>query len=482
MEEKVNSIGKSRFTLAILGGFLFGIFLADKIVIGFSLEIGIFIGLIVAILLLWQDKTILLFISMLLAFSFGLLYYHFWDFKENQKQLVYNSKLSAENVQIVSKPEIESTQKFIISYQNTKILIQTGQYPKYHYGDVLNITGNLEEPYPQNYYFKKGIRGQIRNPENVEFLGNSGNIIVKEIYKIGDAFEESLNKILPEPYAALEAGIILGVKRNIPDLLMSDFNRTGTTHIIAVSGYNVTIIIMFLSYFLMRFSRKISFIGSLLGIFIFVILTGAVASVLRAGILMAFILFAKFIGRRPYHQILILLVAVIMVLFNPYILKNDISFQLSFLAFIGLIYLSPRIENIAIISKAPDLIKKAFSETMGAQIAVLPILLINFGILSIVAPLANILILPVIPFSMLLGFLSGLAGIIWIEFGRIIGIFAWLLLKYIIVLTENLSKIPLAAVVVKTSDWWWIPIYFLVVYLIIVTKNNRKIQKNEEEF
>lgn len=438
-------------------------------------------------------KTHILIVISILAFVLGLTYYHYWDYRENQKTLTYNSQLTTDNTQIISKPEITNTQKFIIKYQDTKILIVAPKYPAFHYGDVLKISGIIENPSEIEIYndfnygaylLKKGIRGQIRNPEKIEIVGNAGNIIVKNIYKVGDAFEESLNKILSEPYAALQAGIILGVKRNIPDSLMSEFNRTGTTHIIAVSGYNVTIIIMFLAYYLMRFSRKISFFGSLFGIIIFVILTGAVSSVLRAGILMTLVLFAKYIGRRPYYPILILLVATIMILFNPYILKNDISFQLSFLAFTGLVYISPKIENFKIINKLPDLIKKAFSETMGAQIGVLPILLFNFGILSIIAPLANILILPTISTSMLLGFLGGLGGIIHIELGKLIGIFAWIILKYIIVVTEYLSKIPLAAVTLKTTDWWWMPVYYLIVFLWVsklATKNRRtKIQEIDE--
>ncbi|OGD56851.1 hypothetical protein A2V71_01095 [Candidatus Berkelbacteria bacterium RBG_13_40_8] len=488
MAQKVNSLGKSRFTLAVLGGFLIGIFFADKIPLGFSWAIGIIIGLVISIIILWKDRLIFnLSLFSVLAFILGLTYYHYWDYRESIKILQYNQQVNIES-QIISKPEITNTQKFVIKHQNTKILIQTGKYPEYHYGDILKISGKLEKPYPENYYFKKGIRGQIRNPDKIEVVGNRGNIIVKGIYKVGDKFEESLNQILSEPYAALQAGIILGVKRNIPDSLMSDFNRTGTTHIIAVSGYNVTIIIMFLSYFLMRFSRKISFFGSILGIVIFVILTGAVASVLRAGILLTLVLFAKFIGRRPYYPILILLVATVMILFNPYALKNDISFQLSFLAFSGLIWLSPKIEQIRFIKSFPDLIKKAFSETMGAQIGVLPILLFNFGILSIVAPLANILILPTIPASMLLGFLGGLAGIVWIEIGKLIGIIAWIILKYIIVVVEVLSKIPAAAVTLKTSDWWWIPIYYLLVMILFRLQfsllgqpsNNQKNREQEE--
>jgi competence protein ComEC len=475
-------IGKSRFTLAALGGFILGIFLADKIPLGFSWEIGIIIGLAIAAIFFWQDKLILLVTISLAAFFVGLSYYHFWDFRENQKQLTYNSELRIQNAEIISKPQIANDQRFEISYEKTKVLVIVSKFPQYQYGDILKISGKLEKPYPQDYYFKHGIKGEIKNPENIVKVGGGGNVIVKEIYNIGNAFENSLTKILPEPYAAFQDGLILGTKINIPDSLMSEFNRTGTTHIVAVSGYNVTIIIMFISYLLMRFGRKISFFGSMLVIVVFVILTGAVASVLRAGILMALVIFAKFIGRRPYYPILILLVADLMLLFNPYALKNDISFQLSFLAFTGLIFVSPKIEQIKFIKDLPDTVKKAFSETMGAQIAVLPILLFNFGILSFVAPLANILILPIVPLSMFLGFVGGIGGLVWLELGRILGLVAWIPLKYMIVVEDLLSKVPGAAVTLKLSNWWWIPVYYLLVLIFFGGKFGLNEQSGDQNY
>jgi len=482
MAQKVNSLGKSRFTLAILSGMIFGIFFADKILLSFSWEIGIITGLIIAIIFLWQDKLILLITISIAAFILGLTYYHLWDFRENEKQLNYNSELRIQNEEIISKPQITNDQRFEIIYKKTEVLIIASKFPEYHYGDVLRISGKLEKPYPEDYYFKKGIRGEIKNPESIEEIGNGGNILVKNIYKVGDAFENSINKILSEPYAAFQNGLLLGTKTNIPDSLMSEFNRTGTTHIVAVSGYNVTIIIMFISYLLMRFSRKTSFFGSVLTIIIFVVLTGASASVLRAGILMALVLLAKFIGRRPYYPILILLVADLMLFFNPYVLKNDISFQLSFLAFIGLILISPRIEEIKIIKILPDLIKKAFSETMGAQIAVLPILIFNFGVLSFIAPLANILILPVVPLTMFLGFVSGAGGLIWVDLGRTLGLFAFIPLKYILVLEDLLAKIPGAAINLKISNWWWIPVYYLLVFVFLWTKSGLNQKSSYQDY
>ncbi len=227
----------------------------------------------------------------------------------------------------------------------------------------------------------------------------------------------------------------------------------------------------------MMFSKRWAFWGSFTAVLIFVILTGATASVIRAGVLAILVAYGKTLGRRPYYPVLILFVAAVMLLFNPYALRHDISFQLSFLAFVGLIFLAPRIGDIKLLKFMPAKIRQIFCETMSAQIMVLPILIYNFGILSIVAPIANIIILPIIPASMLLGFIAGLAGIIWLFLGKMVGLIAWILLKYIIVVVENLSRLSWAAATLKTSEWWWIALYYTVIVLII-QNSKRKSQNN----
>lgn len=481
-------IGLSKYVIGSLSAFIFGLFIADKIPLDFGWAAGIIGGLIFALILFWREEYYRLGIIIIMGLMLGLTYYHFWDWKENQKQIAYYNQTIIGTIS--NKPAITSKQEFLLNYNKTKILVTTGKYPEYHYGEVLKIIGTIKNPaeikskegefnYGQ-YLLKKGIRGQIQNPDKIEKIGVAGNFIVKSIYKVGDKFEETINKILPEPYAAFQAGLILGVRRNIPDSLISDFNRTSTTHIIAVSGYNVTIIVMFLAASLMRFSRRVSFWGSILAIIGFVILTGAVASVLRAGILTGLILVARYIGRRPYYPVLLLWVAFVMLLFNPYALKNDVSFQLSFLAFIGLIYLSSPISELKFVKNWPKTVRTAFSETMGAQIIVLPILIFNFGILSIVAPVANILILPIVPTAMVLGITAGLSGIILLELGKIVANFSWLVLKYIIIIVESLSRFSLAAFNFQASSWWWMPIYYMIIFLLFYNFNlKRTLNQNE---
>ncbi len=458
-------IGKSRFVIATLASFVVGIFLGDIIHLDLWWLFGIGAGILLALILQWRENYWRLGLLIIFGLIIGLGYFNFWDIREKAIQMPYGKELTTEG-QIIGHPDFSGSQaNYVLSFKNTKIQLTTGRYPEYHYGDVLKIDGAIKKP--SDYLFHRGILGQISTEKPVEKIGYHGNVAIKMIYEIRDKFEESLDRSLSEPYASFAAGLVLGSKRNIPDSLMSDFNRTGTTHIVAVSGYNLTIVITYIALFLGIFSRKSKFWGSLFIIVTFVIMTGAPASVVRAGILAGLVLLGHYEGRRINMTILLLLVAVIMLIFGPYALKYDIGFQLSFLAFMGLVYLGPIIARLKFIRSLPIILKSTFSETTAAQIMVLPILIFYFGRVSFVSPIVNILILWLIPAAMGMIFLIGIAGLVWISLGQIIGYIGWLFLKYIIVIVESFSKIPWASWQLKTSDWWWMIIFYFIVGLMI---------------
>lgn len=469
---RAGPIGKSKLVIATLASFVVGIFLGDIIHLDLWWLVGISVGTLMVLIMQWKDQYWRLGLLILLGLIIGLGYFNFWDVRQNAIKLSFGKEQIIEG-QIIGHPDFSGNEaNYIIKYQQTKIRLTTGRYPEYHYGDILRFKGTIKKSYP--YFFHQGILGQVYNPENIEKNRSSGNIIRKTIYSIRDKFEESLNRSLTEPYASFAAGLVLGSKRNIPDLLMSDFNRTGTTHIVAVSGYNLTILITYIALFLGIFSRKLKFWGTLVIIIVLVIMTGAPASVVRAGILAGLVALGHFEGRRINMTILLLLVAAVMLFFNPYVLKYDIGFQLSFLAFAGLVYFSPIISNLKVVKWLPSNLKSTFSETMAAQIFVLPILIFYFGRVSIISPVVNILILWIIPMTMGLVFAVGIAGLIWVSFGQIVGYLGWLLLKYIVVVVESSSKIPWASHELKNSDWWWMPIYFAIVLLIIYRAKSKR--------
>jgi len=465
-------MGKSKFVISILIGFLFGVFVGDLFKIDYCYFIGLLIGFLAVAIFLWRDIYWRLVILALLGFCLGLTHMAFWQIRQGNVSLVFDKEVNIEAT-IINHPDFSASQaKYLLSYQDAKIELQLGRYPEFQYGDRLKIKGVIKKPL--EYLLHRNVQGQIFNGQ-VQKIGSGGNIIVKNIYQTRDKFEQTLNQIFPEPLASFSAGLILGSKRNIPDSLSQDFNRTGTTHIIAVSGYNVTILIVYIGLVLGLISRRLKIGGSLAVIIVFVLMTGATASVVRAGILAGLVIFGRAQGRRINMAILVLLVASVMVLFNPYLIKYDISFQLSFLAFLGLVYLSPVISNFKMVQPIPPFIRQTFAETFSAQLMVLPILIYYFGQASVISPIVNVLILWIVPAAMLLVFCSALAGFVSLSLGYIVGLLSGLALRYIIYIVQSFSNIFWASFQIKTSEWWWMPIYFFAIgYLMYIKRTEPK--------
>lgn len=364
---------------------------------------------------------------------------------------------------IVSRPVIDSKkQSFIFKIDDEKspslkILVELPVFPVYHYADKLKLIGTITEPTNfgdfdyKSYLRRQLVFGIVKNPE-IEIVNREKSWpekLVSTLYSVSASFERSLNRIISEPEASLASGILLGVKRNIPDDLLDWLNRAGLTHIIALSGYNVTIIIAMLSaVMILWFGRRRTFWFGTLLVLAFVVMTGGSASVERAAIFSLLILFGKTIGRQGDQTNLMLLAATIMVIANPYILRYDIGFQLSFLAFAGLIYFSPFLKKYFEKSRMknwPEGIRLTFAETLGAQIAVSPILFFQFHRLSLIAPVSNILILWMMPYAMAMTAIAALFGIIYYPLGKIAGLLLWPAMAYIIKITELCAKIPFSS-------------------------------------
>jgi len=450
--------------------FLIGIFLASFLDFDFT-RIWPVLILVYLCLLFSSFINFLLknFFLTLISFSFitfflGVNTYSYFSFRSNVV-LPFNSNVDITG-RIVARPQIDATkQKLIVEYylsdqdKNARVLVSAPRFPLYKYDDVIQVSGVVAEPpifsdFNYHDYLKRYlVFGLINRPKNIIYVGHDNNLggrFLGALYDFSGRFETALNNVLSEPQASLSAGILLGVKRNIHENLMNALNITGLTHIIALSGYNVTILVEILVVvFAARLGRRRIFIyGSALVLF-FILMTGASPSVVRAGIFSFLILFGRLLGRQADQTNLMLLAAVLMVIANPYILRYDSGFQLSFLAFAGLIYISPQIKKIfekRNLKKLPDGIKMPLVETLGAQLAVFPLIWYQFGRLSLIAPLSNILVLPLIPLSMLLIFITGVGAMLNFQLGLICSFILWPVLEYIIKIVELLAKVPWASI------------------------------------
>jgi len=365
------------------------------------------------------------------------------------------------------------------------ILVNARLYPVFHYGDELEINCTLREPEPiedfayDKYLAKENIYSLCYWPETKLLATGRGNKIVAGILLAKEKLVATVNRILPEPQAAFLGGLLYGAKRGIPAELTEKFNITGTTHIVAISGYNITILAVLLLQITKNIGvgRKKSFWIALGGILFFVILTGAQASVVRAALMGSLVLSATQFGRISKITNALLLAAAAMLILNPKILAFDVGFQLSFAATIGLVYLSPIFEKY--FEKIPSVFgaKETLTTTMSAIVLTLPLILYNFGRISFIAPLANIFILPVIPLAMALGSVAVLGGLIYFPIGHALAWFAWLVLSYIIKAVELLAAIPWASGEAGKMHWIFLIIFYLLIGWFIWWKSeeNKKL-------
>ena len=356
-----------------------------------------------------------------------------------------------------------------------KILITVWRYPEYQYGDKLEIKGKLEEPQEyegfnyKDYLARNGILATINFPRVGLIERNQGNFLQKSLISFKNKLEESLNKVMPRPQSAILEALFFGKEENISKELKEKLNLTGTRHITAVSGMNITILTILILNFLLilGFWRQQAFYFSITLIIFYILMIGAPASAIRAGIMASLLLIAQYFGRFSSASRTIVFAATFMLLQNPLLLISDVGFQLSFLATMGMIHLQPFLSEK--FKKIPNSfqLRNNLSATLSAQIFALPILIYNFGQISLISPITNILILPLIPFLTILGFIFSFIGIFWQGLAQILSWPAWLLITYILKIVDFSSKILWASLTFKNVHWLFLIISYLILGLII---------------
>ncbi|GBE16896.1 comEC family competence protein [bacterium BMS3Abin15] len=473
---------KSKIFLILSLGFMAGIFLASFFNIS-SMLIYFFLILAIIILILGYRNRIALVIGfVILFFILGA-----WRFNVDFKKLDnlnLNGNNISEKVIVVKEPENKGNyQKLIVRTDNDfKILVNAGLYPEVNYGDELDLNCALEVPENfsedfdyRMYLAKDKIYYLCKSAKIEKTENNKGNKIYLAILKTKNGMEENVNRVIPQPQAALANGLLFGGSSRLSEKVSDNFSKTGMTHIVAVSGYNVTIIAEYLILFgiFIGLWRKQSFWFALIGIFLFVAMIGFPSSAVRAGVMGTLLLWAMKNGRLANSHNAIIFAGAIMLLINPLLLRWDIGFQLSFLATLGIIMLAPLWEKVFIKKhKALGLTEILFL-TISAQIFVLPIILYNFKILSLVSIPANMLVLLIVPITMLLVFLTAISGFV---FGPLSLVFAWLAflpLKYEVWIINTLADLSWASKSVENFHWLWVMIWYLALATIIFVIRKR---------
>ncbi len=373
-------------------------------------------------------------------------------------------------------------------------LLFVPRYPAYSYGDVLLVTRKLETPPQLNdfdykgYLAHQGIYSTMVYPEIEIVERGKGFKPLAWVYSVRNRLSQTLASALPEPQASLAQGIVLGLRGNIPQPLKDAFALTGTAHILAISGLHLSIVAgILLSLGLWLFGRRrYTYIWLALGtIWLYALLTGMHPPIVRGAIMASLFLTAELLGRQRSGITSLAIAAAIMIGITPQILWTA-SFQMTFLAMAGLIFLAPPFQAIGrkavkatLGEEGPavaigNIITDSFSVTLAAIVAVWPVVAYYFGIISFIAPLATFLALLALPGIIIAGVLTGGVGLVALPVAQVIAWLAWLFLSYMLLVVNAFAAIPLFYTEVGPFNTTLIWVYYLALATAIYLISHRQ--------
>ena len=471
----------------------------------------IFTGLLPLLLIPFLSrhwKSLLLTGLCLLAFLGGSLHFKSDISKLNQQTLQhFNNKGNNQIVgTIVNDPEFKGrTQVFQISAEKIKIedesinvsgkaIVRVPRYPEYRYGDVLSITGTLKTPQQiddfdyKEYLARKGIQSIIYYPDIEIIERDKGSKILAAIYSFRVRLSQSLSQSLPEPQCSIAQCILLGIRSNMPDSIYNQFITTGTAHLLAISGLHLSIIIgILLSIGIWIFGKRyyIYIWLALAAIWLYVILTGMRPPVVRGAIMGSVFLMGEYLGRQRSASTALFFAAAVMIGIEPQLLW-DASFQLSFSAMAGLVFLFPHFQRwgrrqimspsdieqdrASIATVAID----SLAVTLAAVIATMPLIAFHFGSVSLVSLPSTFFSLPALPGIIITAALTAVTGLFIPFLAQIIGWTAWFFISYLILIIQIFDALPFKHINLDGIRIWQIWLYYALIAGVIITVKQRK--------
>ncbi|MBI2123932.1 MAG: ComEC family competence protein [Candidatus Wildermuthbacteria bacterium] len=379
-------------------------------------------------------------------------------------RIVKDPDVKEKNIQLVVRPHEVNAES---------ILVTTERFSEYQYGDVVRIAGSLDKPpvFEDFDYAKylevKGIYAVMSYPE-IEILKRGEyphvfSLAYSKILAAKHALREVLFKQLSPPESIILGAMVLGDQSRLTQDMKDALNNTGLRHIIAISGQHVVILAGMLLSFLLGIGlwKKQAILLSAILIALFIILSGAEASAVRAGIMGSILFAGQYMGRQQDSLRLLVFAATLMLMQNPLLLLYDVGFQLSCLAVFGIIV------SFGFFQKVLEKVPKTFglrdmvAMNFAAQVFTLPILIYNFGYVSVVGILTNILVLPTIPLLIGLGFVFLMAGAVFPLLGTILSFPVFFLLAYFDFIMEFFGGLSFSQLVLENVS----PVWFLVLYI-----------------
>ena len=364
---------------------------------------------------------------------------------------------------------------------NGLILVRTSNNQTFEYGERVRLRGKLKTP-PENkdfsyrdYLAAKNIHSYMTSAEITVLPGNGGTVIKRALYSFKEKSLNNIYQLFPDPESSLLTGILLGVDTGLTAKLQQAFKNTGTAHIIAISGFNISIIAgIFFALFSRFFGDRRGTVIAITGIVLYTFIVGADAAVVRAAVMGSLALWARQLGRRQTALNTLLAVALLMCLWNPLYLW-DVGFQLSFFATLGLIVYATPFSEFAnrIITKhfptstaerAAELFSEFVLLTLAAQLTTIPIMAYHFQRISLVSFIANPFILPAQPAVMIIGGLAVLLSLVWFSAGQIVAWIAWPFVIYTIRIVELFDHVPHGTIFLGDFSVWFVILFYAALF------------------
>lgn len=337
-----------------------------------------------------------------------------------------------------------------------RVLVTARPFPRYAFGDRLELAGQLRTPPSlpgfdyREYLLRQGVVSLMPFPSITRVASGGGHPAERALVQARGTLGANLSRSLPEPEAALARGILLGQRASIPRDLMEDFNSSGTSHLIAISGFNVMLVAgLTASSLAWLLGRRAATIWAMAAVVLFALFVGGSGSVLRAAVMGLVMLGARLSGRPGSALASVLLAAAALTAWRPTII-DDAGFQLSVAATLGIVLGERRTEEVILRlgrltpGSGPALLAEPVAVTLSATAAVLPLTLASFGYLPVYTLPANLLAVPAYVVALAASCLTALVGLASADAARILGSVAYLPLAYMIAVARTTASLPLS--------------------------------------
>lgn len=351
-----------------------------------------------------------------------------------------------DSLRFIAEPIFKKEGSFGDTETIPNIQVTTDRFADVSYGDVVTLEGKItyvvsdDKTYARigESLVRKGVLYEMRFPIITSVANTGGNVSKRYAIYVHNWIQEIITRYIGEPSAGFINGLLIGEKHGISKEWYGMFTAVGLTHVIVLSGYNLTVLFAWIRVILRRTSFIMQNIFGAFSVIILVLVSGAEAPSVRAGILVLIVALSASFFRQKDTPYFLSATVLIMLAWNPFYLLYDVSFQLSVAATFGLVYIAPIIEMY--LSHIPKVFSELIRDTTSAQLAVLPLQLFYFGSISSISLFANVVVLPFIPLLMFLGVLvlaTSFVPSIAVIIGTVVGIIS----DFVLFIVKEMSSI-----------------------------------------